>query len=113
MSSRDGFTLPPEDVEAAIGRGVARALGLPTETRRAPVQGETHDAQGRYAPRPAGTIAWPEHLEAYEAYARRYGRSQSAERIAERAGFGFYELVDLLGREPTTWEPCPGTGERM
>ena len=64
--------------------------------RRAPVQGD-------YRVRPAGTVAWWEHLEAYTAYAARYGKSQSAERLAERAGFGYQEMTTLLGHEPTTW----------
>lgn len=53
--------------------------------------------------KPVGTIEWWEHLEAYEDYAKRYGRSQSAERLAERMGFSYSELVDHLGHEPTTW----------
>lgn len=79
--------------------------------RRAPVQGT-----GRYwlpsgdqyrDAKPPGTIAWSEHVEAWEEYARRYGHDQSAERIAERHGFGWDELCELLGREPTTWRPRP------
>lgn len=69
--------------------------------RRAPVQGE-HDTR-RGPAKPSGTIAWEEHLAAYEGYAARYGRSQSAERLAARGGFGWWELVDFLGHEPTTW----------
>lgn len=67
--------------------------------RRAPVQGEP-----RYR-RVAGTVSWDEHEEAWREYARRFGPYQSAERIAERHGFGYSEMTDLLGREPTTWEP--------
>lgn len=52
---------------------------------------------------PRGTIAWAEHIEAYGHYAAKYGRSQSAERIAERGGFSYRELVSLLGHTPTTW----------
>lgn len=55
--------------------------------------------------RPDGFISWVEHEEIYAAYAKRYGRGQSAERIAERGGFGWGECVMLLGREPATWEP--------
>lgn len=51
----------------------------------------------------AGTISWEEHLEAYKDYSNRYGSGQSAERLAERGGFGYAELVDHLGREPRTW----------
>ena len=61
-------------------------------TDRAPVQS------------PRGTIAWAEHVEAWEQYAKRY-RGQSAERIAERGGFGYHELVTFLGRDPETFVP--------
>jgi len=70
--------------------------------RRAPVQCEGY---GRQQTKPPGTISWAEHLEAYAEYARRYGTGQSAERLAERCGFGWGELVDFLGHEPKTWEP--------
>lgn len=53
----------------------------------------------------SGTIAWSEHVEAWNAYAMTLGSSQSAERIAERGGFGYSELRMLLGREPSTWRP--------
>lgn len=53
----------------------------------------------------AGTIAWSEHLLAWAEYARLYGTSQSAERMAQRGGFSWGELCAFLGREPTTWEP--------
>jgi hypothetical protein len=75
------------------------------QVRRAPVQGSYLIPRGEPGHRP-GTVTWAEHLEAYEDYAKRYGRSQSAERLAERAGFGYGELVDHLGRAPRTWEPC-------
>lgn len=65
--------------------------------RRAPVQ------KSRKLNKPAGTIAWEEHEEAWAAYAARYGSRQSAERIAERAGFSYGELVMFLGHEPRTW----------
>jgi hypothetical protein len=72
--------------------------------KRAPVQGEhfMRAPTGRKAV-PAGTVSWSEHLEAYEAYAVRFGKSQSADRLAERGGFGYWEITDLLGHEPTTW----------
>ena len=69
--------------------------------RRAPVQGE-HNKRDRGP----GTIAWDEHVLAWSAYAVRYGRDQSAERIAERGGFGYAELTSLLGHEPKTWAPA-------
>jgi len=74
--------------------------------KRAPVQGTScYLERGDPKERGPGTITWAEHLLAYATYANRYGTGQSAERLAERGGFGFWELADLLGREPTTWEP--------
>lgn len=66
--------------------------------RRAPVQAEY--GQERRAP---GTVAWAEHLEAYEEYAAQFGTNQSAERLAARGGFGYREITTFLGHEPTTW----------
>jgi len=39
------------------------------------------------------------------AYDKIYHCGQSAERIAQRCGFSYDELTDLLGFEPKTWEP--------
>lgn len=64
--------------------------------RRAPVQ--------RDGDQPPGTITWAEHVEAATAY-NREGHGQSAERLAERGGFGYRELQRYLGHDPTTWEP--------
>ena len=50
-----------------------------------------------------GLITWEEYLEAYAEYAKRYGNEQSAERLEERGGFGYKELIQLLGHEPKTW----------
>lgn len=69
--------------------------------KRAPTQGS------REYGKPEGTIAWPEHERAWSVYASRYGESQSAERIAERGGFGYEELCELIGRAPSTWRPGP------
>jgi hypothetical protein len=86
--------------------------------RRAPVQGDRlHQLPASHPERPAGargpgTISWTEHEEAWAAYAAKYGRSQSAERIAQRGGFGFGELRELLGREPSTWAPAGAVAER-
>ena len=52
-----------------------------------------------------GTIAWWEHAEAWQQYDKKWHCDQSAERINELGGFGWHELVDFLGHEPTTWEP--------
>lgn len=75
--------------------------------RRAPVQGDSwRPPRIPCVPRrPAGTISWEEHLEIYERYAARYGRDQSAERLAQRGGFGYGEATELLGRQPATWRP--------
>ena len=78
--------------------------------RRAPVQGDGSygllpDDPRRKGSHVPGTVAWSEHLEAWNEYARRGHGSQSAERVAERCGFSYLELVDLLGHEPKTWEP--------
>lgn len=79
--------------------------------RRAPVQGDSNRprAERRHGD---GTVAWSEHLEAYAVYSARYGTSQSAERLAERAGFGYDELVALLGHEPKTWQPLRSEASR-
>jgi hypothetical protein len=78
------------------------------EMRRAPVQGEVRrDSKGEVARPvswiPMGTISWEEHEAAWRAYDAKWRCGQSAERIAERAGFSYYELCDLLGHEPRTW----------
>lgn len=65
--------------------------------RRAPVQ------SGREAKRGSGTITWAEHLEAYSGYSALYGKSQSAERLAERGGFSYGELQEFLGHDPKAW----------
>lgn len=72
------------------------------EERRTRVQGTSGcDASGRGPWKiPPGTITWTEHLEVYEAYAKRFGRDQSAERIAERGGFGKDEAEMVLKRSP-------------
>lgn len=91
---------------------------MTAEQRLAAVQGDTvsrlspqHSARRAFVaregrePKPPGTIAWWEHEAAWEAYAARYGRDQSAERIHQRHGFGYGELIAFLGREPETWRP--------
>jgi len=71
--------------------------------RRAPVQadhvGRSGDGSG------PGTISWAEHEQAWRKYAGRHGAGQSAERIAERGGFGYAELQLFLGHDPETWTP--------
>ena len=69
---------------------------------RAPVQGEHRGC--KQGAKPYGSVDWSEHLEAWTVYNSRH-RGQSAERIAERGGFSYWEITELLGREPNTWEP--------
>lgn len=74
--------------------------------RRVPVQGQGTWNLPRVAERPTcppGTITWEEHVKAWEGYARRYGTSQSAELMAARGGFGYFELLIYLGDFPATW----------
>jgi hypothetical protein len=73
--------------------------------RRALVQAEKTPLTGVRRFVQAGTVSWEEHLAAWTQYALRFGSSQSAERIAERGGFGYFELSALLGHEPKTWQP--------
>jgi hypothetical protein len=68
--------------------------------KRARVQGSHYPTN-----RPYGTISWKEHFKAWEAYSKKYGKNQSAERIDERGGFCWDELVEFLGKEPETWQP--------
>ena len=63
----------------------------------APVQGD--------GSHPPGTVAWSEHLSAWEAYRAKYGNDQSAARIADRGGFSYGEIAAFLGHAPATWEP--------
>ena len=44
-----------------------------------------------------GRVAWEEHVEACEA------GGWDPERVAARGGWGYAEMVLLLGREPSTW----------
>lgn len=71
--------------------------------RRAPIQGDYWLRRGTPG-RESGSISWTEHLEAWGAYSKKY-TGQSAEAIAARGGFGYQELVGLLGRVPKTFEP--------
>ena len=66
--------------------------------RRAPVQGYHGE-----------TIPWRVHGLAWEAYAKKYGKQQSAERIAERGGFGCEEMDMFVPgwREMVEGSPAP------
>jgi hypothetical protein len=67
--------------------------------KRAPVQRSDLHGKG------PGSVEWSEHLLAWSGYDAKWHSGQSAERIAERGGFSYGELLDYLGREPATWEP--------
>jgi hypothetical protein len=45
---------------------------------------------------PATSVPWWIAEVAYQDYARRFGRDQSLERLAERGGFGRWELIDHI-----------------
>lgn len=90
--SANGIGLPIVSLNAVMLALVGHGTPEPT-TERAPVQSG--------AGKPAGSISWAEHVEAWEKYGRKHW--QSAERIAERGGFGYNELLTYLGREPSTW----------
>lgn len=66
---------------------------------RVPVQGNQRLGKG------PGTVAWWEHVRAWEIYDKKYHSGQSAERIVERGGFCYGELAEFLGHEPETWKP--------
>jgi len=73
------------------------------DPKRVPVQGCWQGRPGGERI-PAGTITWEEHCQAWKGYYERWHSNQTAERIAQRGGFSFDELVEYLGREPETWE---------
>lgn len=75
------------------------------DERRVPVQGSLcRCANPRHKhDKPPGTIAWSEHAKAWEVYAARFGKGQSAERIAQRGGFAHGELRMFLGRDAETF----------
>ena len=58
--------------------------------RWAPVQGEPK------LKLPAGRIPWAVHELAWRAYAAAVPASQSAERMAERGGFGWAEIIACI-----------------
>ena len=74
-----------------------------SDDRRAPIQGEySPDERKHY---PAGSITWEEHLAVWDAYDKKWRCGQSAERVAERCGFGHREAEELLGRPLATFRP--------
>lgn len=82
------------------------------QERRVPVQGDGSwwlraDDKRTIGSHYPGTISWTEHELAWNGYDKKYGCGQSAERIAERGGFSYIEIVEYLGREPETYIPFP------
>ncbi len=78
---------------------------------RAPVQGDDtfelhkdHSAR-KIDAKPPGWIDWAEHVDAWVEYAKQHGTQQSAERMAQRGGFGYWKLTQYLVRKPKTWRP--------
>lgn len=67
------------------------------QERMFPIQGDT-DTETRIR-RPAGSVPWSVAEEAYKVYSEWFGTSQSLERLAERGGFSWHELVRLLQRD--------------
>lgn len=62
-----------------------------------PIQAESsRDESGKVCEISKLMIPWVVAEIAYIKYARRYGRSQSLERLAERGGFGRDEFLELL-----------------
>lgn len=98
-----GAPISCDDIDA---NRVAWERDRASTERRARVQGDTRIPKGEPG-RNVGSVAWSEHEEAWADYAKRYGGGQSAERIHERGGFGYRELVDHLKRAPTTWREEP------
>jgi hypothetical protein len=82
----------------------AHSHAIEASERRAQVQGDYWLPSGEPG-RDPGTITWDEHNEIWGAYAKEYGSGQSPERIAERGGFGWSEIVKLTGAPPKTWIP--------
>ena len=64
---------------------------LPTrQAKMFPIQGRETYSNERIK------IPWGHAEEAYKEYSEQYGTQQSLERLAERQGFGVFEIIDLL-----------------
>lgn len=61
-----------------------------SEEKKFPIQGREN-----YTQEPI-RIPWGHAEEAYKEYSALYGTQQSLERLAERQGFGVFEIIDLL-----------------
>lgn len=76
------------------------------DERMFPIQAEM-DKDNRVR-RPAGCVPWGIAEAAYATYSKWYGKDQSLERLAERGGFGWSELVSLL-RADSDFQQTPGS----
>ena len=63
------------------------------DDRTAPVQIELRSGYANSEPL---SIPWWLHELIYVSYAKLYGKTQTAERMAERGGFGCYEALTLI-----------------
>jgi hypothetical protein len=66
--------------------GAIVALAMGEAERRVPVQRDDHSG--------AGTVPWSTHVRAWQNYGTRH--EQTAERLAERGGFGYREMQCAL-----------------
>jgi len=65
-----------------------------TEEKRFPIQGDYR----RELNEVYGSVPWSVAQVAYDEYHRRYP-GQSMERLAERGGFGYWEMTEYTGSE--------------
>jgi hypothetical protein len=90
------ITISEYDELIDIGREQERgACAAEIAQLKQAVESATSLAENKTAPVqdfPPQRIPWSLHLKAYEAYAKRYGTRQSAERLAERGGFDTSEM---------------------
>ena len=67
------------------------------DCRPFPIQG--HRANSRDQDKQPCSIPWWLAEKAYEVYSNQFGTTQSLQRLADRGGFGRYELTQLLKGE--------------
>lgn len=73
--------------------------GIPSRAARVEPPAVWETDEFRSAPVQSGDtphVLWEVHEAAYAEYHRRFSNAQTAERIAERGGFSWPELVELL-----------------
>jgi hypothetical protein len=90
-----------ETQPSATGCRLFERIDYNDDTRPFPIQGGDgcRDEAGGVCYTKSSTIPWWLAEEAYRHYSKRFGVSQSLERIAERGGFGREELLLLLRQE--------------